>query len=158
MHNVLFVQYVFLPTEQSETYFKNSIFTYDLTYICPGLFDWNFIPFIDGFPQIMDQNTDHVSRTKSIAAQSASEFFTPRFSTIYMKNGSYRLIPFLFPLVNCICTNFLLEHDKWLSNITLRCDPHCWQYTCGPWFSCPLLQLQARSHHKDDCHRILVFI
>ena len=33
-----------------------------------------------------------------------------------MKNGSYRLIPFLFPLVNCICTNFLLEHDKWLLN------------------------------------------
>ena len=40
MHNVLFVQYVFLPTEQSETYFKIFILTYDLTYICPGLFDW----------------------------------------------------------------------------------------------------------------------
>ena len=40
LHNVLFVQYVFLPTEQSETYFKIFILTYDLTYICPGLFDW----------------------------------------------------------------------------------------------------------------------
>jgi len=40
MHNVLFVQYVFLPTEQTETYFKICILTYDLTYICPGLFDW----------------------------------------------------------------------------------------------------------------------
>lgn len=40
MHNVYIVQYVFLPTEQSETYFKNFILTYDLTYICPGLFDW----------------------------------------------------------------------------------------------------------------------
>ena len=26
-----------------------------------------FIPFIDGFPQIMDQNMDHLSKTKSIA-------------------------------------------------------------------------------------------
>ena len=40
VHNVLFVQYVFLPTEQTETYFKICILTYDLTYICPGLFDW----------------------------------------------------------------------------------------------------------------------
>ena len=40
VHNVLFVQYVFLPTEQSETYFKIFLLTYDLTYICPGLFDW----------------------------------------------------------------------------------------------------------------------
>ena len=40
VHNVYIVQYVFLPTEQSETYFKNFILTYDLTYICPGLFDW----------------------------------------------------------------------------------------------------------------------
>ena len=40
LHNVLFVQYVFLPTEQTETYFKICILTYDLTYICPGLFDW----------------------------------------------------------------------------------------------------------------------
>ena len=40
LHNVYIVQYVFLPTEQSETYFKNFILTYDLTYICPGLFDW----------------------------------------------------------------------------------------------------------------------
>ena len=39
MHNVYIVQYVFLPTEQSETYFKIFILTYDLTYICPGLFD-----------------------------------------------------------------------------------------------------------------------
>ena len=40
LHNVLFVQYVFLPTEQSETYFRILILTYDLTYICPGSFDW----------------------------------------------------------------------------------------------------------------------
>ena len=40
MHNVYIVQYVFLPTEQCETYFKNFILTYDSTYICPGLFDW----------------------------------------------------------------------------------------------------------------------
>ena len=40
LHNVYIVQYVFLPAEQSETYFKNFILTYDLTYICPGLFDW----------------------------------------------------------------------------------------------------------------------
>ena len=30
LHNVLFVQYVFLPTEQTETYFKICILTYDL--------------------------------------------------------------------------------------------------------------------------------
>ena len=54
-------------------------------------------------------------------AQFASEFFIPRLKTVYMKNGSYRLIPFLFSLVNCISTNFLLdlrsiEHDRWLLN------------------------------------------
>ena len=38
-------------------------------------------------------------------AQFASEFFIPRLKTVYMKNGSYRLIPFLFSLVNCICTS-----------------------------------------------------
>ena len=40
LHNVLFVQYVFLPTEQSETYFKIFILIFDSTYICPDLFDW----------------------------------------------------------------------------------------------------------------------
>ena len=38
LHNVLFVQYVFLTTKQSETYFKIFILTYDLTYICPFFF------------------------------------------------------------------------------------------------------------------------
>ena len=47
------------------------------------------------------------------------------FLIVYMKNGSYRLIPFLFPLVNCICTNFLLEHDKWLLNIR---EAYLYQY------------------------------
>ena len=40
LHNVLFVQYVFLPTEQSETYFNIFILIFDSTYICPDLFDW----------------------------------------------------------------------------------------------------------------------
>ena len=40
VHNVYIVQYVFLPTEQSETYFKICILTFDSTYICPDLFDW----------------------------------------------------------------------------------------------------------------------
>ena len=40
LHNVYIVQYVFLPTEPSETYFKIFVLTYDLTYICPCLFDW----------------------------------------------------------------------------------------------------------------------
>ena len=73
------------------------------------------IPFMDGFPQIMDQNMDHLSRTNSIA----SEFFIPRFSTMYMKNGP-----------NSICTNFLFQHDKWMLNISFQRDPHCWQCTC----------------------------
>ena len=40
MHNVYFVQYVFLPTEQAETYLKISVLIYHLTYICPSLFGW----------------------------------------------------------------------------------------------------------------------
>ena len=40
MHNVLFVQQVFLPTEQGETYLKNFVLMYQLTYICPRLFGW----------------------------------------------------------------------------------------------------------------------
>ena len=38
LHNVYFVQYVFLPTEQSETYLKIWVLIYHLTYICPSLF------------------------------------------------------------------------------------------------------------------------
>ena len=45
-------------------------------------------------------------------------------------------------------------------NISFRCDPHCWQCTCGPIVDpashAALPQLQARSNHTDDCHRILV--
>ena len=40
MHNVLFVQYVFLPTKQAETYPKIYVLMYHLTYICTSLFDW----------------------------------------------------------------------------------------------------------------------
>ena len=40
LHNVYIVQYVFLPTEQSETSFKIFILIFDSTYICPDLFDW----------------------------------------------------------------------------------------------------------------------
>ena len=39
LHNVLFVQYVYLATEQAETYLKNSVLIYHLIYICPSLFD-----------------------------------------------------------------------------------------------------------------------
>ena len=74
-----------------------------------------------------------------------------------MKNGSYRLIPFLFPLVNCICTNFLLEHDKWLLN-TLQSSHWDGLFTTAllAWYlHAAWPQLQARNH-KDDFHRILV--
>ena len=40
MHNVLFVQYVFLSTEQAETYLEIYVEIYHSKYICPSLFDW----------------------------------------------------------------------------------------------------------------------
>ena len=40
MHNVLFVQYVSLLTEQAETYQKTYVLIYQLTYICPSLLGW----------------------------------------------------------------------------------------------------------------------
>ena len=40
LHNVLFVQYVFLPTEQAETFPKMYVLIYHLTYICSSLFGW----------------------------------------------------------------------------------------------------------------------
>ena len=40
LHNVLFAQYVFLPTEQAETYSKIYVLIYHLTYICPSLCGW----------------------------------------------------------------------------------------------------------------------
>ena len=40
LHNVLFVQYVFLPTEQAETYLKIYVLIYRSTYICLNLFSW----------------------------------------------------------------------------------------------------------------------
>ena len=40
MHNVYFVQYVFLPTEQAETYLKMCVLIYHSTCICPNLFGW----------------------------------------------------------------------------------------------------------------------
>ena len=39
LHNVLFGQYVYLATEQAETYLKICVLVYHLTYICPSLFD-----------------------------------------------------------------------------------------------------------------------
>ena len=46
LHNVLFGQYVFLPTEQAETYLKIYVLIYHSTYICPSLFGWkeNILP------------------------------------------------------------------------------------------------------------------
>ena len=38
LHNVYFEQYVFLPSEQAETYPKICALIYHLTYICPILF------------------------------------------------------------------------------------------------------------------------
>ena len=40
VHNVHFVDFVFLPTEQAATYLKICILTYLLTYINPSSFDW----------------------------------------------------------------------------------------------------------------------
>ena len=40
MHNVLFGQHVFLPTEQAETYLKIYALIYHSTYICSSLFGW----------------------------------------------------------------------------------------------------------------------
>ena len=40
MHNVLFVDFVFLPTEQAATYLKICISTYLLTYIDPSYFGY----------------------------------------------------------------------------------------------------------------------
>ena len=37
LHNVLFGQYVYLATEQAETYLKTCVLVYHLTYICPSL-------------------------------------------------------------------------------------------------------------------------
>ena len=41
LYNVLFVQYVFLPTKQAEIYLKIRVLIYHLTYICPSLFGLN---------------------------------------------------------------------------------------------------------------------
>ena len=41
LHNVLFIQYVFFPTEQAETYLKIYVLIYHSTYFCPSLFGWN---------------------------------------------------------------------------------------------------------------------
>ena len=40
MHNVHFVKYVFLPTEQAETCLKICVLINYSTYICPSLFSW----------------------------------------------------------------------------------------------------------------------
>ena len=42
-----------------------------------------FIPFIDGFPQIMDQNMDHLSKTKSIADMYCSVCIRILYSKIF---------------------------------------------------------------------------
>ena len=39
LHNVLFVQYIYLATEQAQTYRKSCSLIYLLTYICPSAFD-----------------------------------------------------------------------------------------------------------------------
>ena len=39
MHNVNIGQYIYLATEQTETYRKSYILIYLLTYICPSSFD-----------------------------------------------------------------------------------------------------------------------
>ena len=40
MHNLLFVQHVYIPTEQAQTYLKFFVLIYHLTYICASLFGW----------------------------------------------------------------------------------------------------------------------
>ena len=40
VHNVLFVQYVFLPTKQAETYLKIYVLICHSTYIYPSFFSW----------------------------------------------------------------------------------------------------------------------
>ena len=46
LHNVLFGQYVYLATEQAETYLKICVLIYHLTYICPSLFDCEVNTFL----------------------------------------------------------------------------------------------------------------
>ena len=72
-----------------------------------------FIPFIDGFPQIMDQNLDHLSQIKSIADVNCLVCIRILYSKIFNNIHEKWFIQVdSFPISYCICTNFLLEHEK----------------------------------------------
>ena len=56
-----------------------------------------FRPFVDGFPQIMDQKMDHLSRTKSIADMYCSVCFRYLYSKIFnMDHTDWLVFYFLF--------------------------------------------------------------
>ena len=56
VHNVLFGQYVYLATEQAETYLKICVLIYHLTYICPSLFDCEVNTFFFHFCEFQTLN------------------------------------------------------------------------------------------------------
>ena len=56
MHNVHFVDFAFLPTEQAATYLKICILTYLLTYIDPSSFDWKENTFFFNFCEFQTLN------------------------------------------------------------------------------------------------------
>ena len=56
LHNVLFGQYVYLATEQAETYLKICVLIYHLTFICPSLFDCEVNTFFFHFCEFQTLN------------------------------------------------------------------------------------------------------
>ena len=49
LHNVLLVQYIFLTTEQAQTYLKFFVLVSHLTYVCPILFECEKHIFFSSF-------------------------------------------------------------------------------------------------------------
>ena len=76
MHNVLFGQYVYLATEQAETYLKICVLIYHLTYICPSLFDCevNTFFFVCEFQTLNLQFPPHYSPVSTTGLQNIAPY------------------------------------------------------------------------------------
>ena len=121
-----------------------------------------FIPFMDGFPQIMDQNTDHVSRTKSIADMYCSVCFRILYSKIFNNIHEKWFIQVdSFPISSGKLHLYKFSFRTWQVNVehwfSMWPPMEC---TCGPCRPASHVHCCTPDHgsvnHKDEYHRMLV--
>ena len=108
LHNVLFVQYIFLTTEQPQTYLKICVWVSHLTYICPILFECEEHDFFLHFCDFQTLNPWFPPKYVPVALECRAKYTFVSYTLMLQGYFGYRAIVLNKQHI-VHCTNINLE-------------------------------------------------